>query len=110
MEVAVPHVVDFENVSTEGLESSPVADALAGLRANEARSLESVPDVRHPMNEVAMGLPRGLAHPPVRAARPAGPRAASPRRSPAPSRAEPMWCGDVVTLNDADAAGIAEMR
>jgi hypothetical protein len=33
----VPHVVDFENVSTEGLESSPVADALAGLRANEAR-------------------------------------------------------------------------
>jgi hypothetical protein len=33
----VPQVVDFENVSTEGLESSPVADALAGLRANEAR-------------------------------------------------------------------------
>lgn len=31
------HVVDFENVSTEGLESSPVAAALAGLRANEAR-------------------------------------------------------------------------
>ena len=30
-------VVDFENVSTTGLESSPVADALAGLRANEAR-------------------------------------------------------------------------
>jgi hypothetical protein len=30
-------VVDFQNVSTEGLESSPVADALAGLRANEAR-------------------------------------------------------------------------
>ena len=30
-------VVDFENVSTEGLESSPVAHALAGLRANEAR-------------------------------------------------------------------------
>ena len=29
--------VDFVNVSTEGLESSPVADALAGLRANEAR-------------------------------------------------------------------------
>ena len=29
--------VDFENVSTAGLESSPVADALAGLRANEAR-------------------------------------------------------------------------
>ena len=31
------HVVDFVTVSTEGLESSPVADALAGLRANEAR-------------------------------------------------------------------------
>jgi hypothetical protein len=29
--------VDFKNVSTVGLESSPVADALAGLRANEAR-------------------------------------------------------------------------
>ena len=31
------HVVDFQHVSTEGLESSPVAEALAGLRANEAR-------------------------------------------------------------------------
>jgi hypothetical protein len=31
------YVVDFVNVSTEGLESSPVAEALAGLRANEAR-------------------------------------------------------------------------
>lgn len=30
-------VVDFEHVSTAGLESSRVADALAGLRANEAR-------------------------------------------------------------------------
>ena len=29
--------VDFVNVSTEGLESSPVVDTLAGLRANEAR-------------------------------------------------------------------------
>jgi hypothetical protein len=29
--------VDFENVSMVGLESSPVAAALAGLRANEAR-------------------------------------------------------------------------
>jgi hypothetical protein len=29
--------VDFSNVSTTGLESSPVASALAGLRANEAR-------------------------------------------------------------------------
>jgi len=33
----VPQVVDFQAVSTAGLESSPVADALAGLRANEAR-------------------------------------------------------------------------
>src|SRR5581483_10332140 len=31
------YTVDFENVSTVGLESSPVAAALAGLRANEAR-------------------------------------------------------------------------
>ena len=31
------YTVDFENVSTIGLESSPVAEALAGLRANEAR-------------------------------------------------------------------------
>jgi hypothetical protein len=33
----VSQVVDYENVSTVGLESSQVADALAGLRANEAR-------------------------------------------------------------------------
>ena len=31
------YAVDFNDVSTVGLESSPVADALAGLRANEAR-------------------------------------------------------------------------
>ncbi len=31
------YVVDFVTVSTVGLESSPHADALAGLRANEAR-------------------------------------------------------------------------
>ncbi|WP_059041344.1 hypothetical protein [Paenibacillus rubinfantis] len=31
------YVVDFKNVSIVGLESSPVAEALAGLRANEAR-------------------------------------------------------------------------
>ena len=30
-------VVDFEKVSTAGLESSPHPAALAGLRANEAR-------------------------------------------------------------------------
>ena len=33
----MPQVVDFGHVSTVGLESSPVAEALAGLRANEAR-------------------------------------------------------------------------
>jgi hypothetical protein len=31
------YTVDFTDVSTTGLESSPVAPALAGLRANEAR-------------------------------------------------------------------------
>ncbi|MFI6045622.1 phage tail protein [Nocardia sp. NPDC051321] len=33
----MPYTVDFDTVSTAGLESSPVAAALAGLRANEAR-------------------------------------------------------------------------
>ncbi len=33
----MPYTVDFNNVSTVGLETSPVATALAGLRANEAR-------------------------------------------------------------------------
>jgi hypothetical protein len=33
----VTYVVNFVDVSTVGLESSPVADALAGLRAHEAR-------------------------------------------------------------------------
>lgn len=33
----MPHIVDFTNVSPEGLESSPHVEALAGLRANEAR-------------------------------------------------------------------------
>jgi hypothetical protein len=33
----VSYAVDFQTVSTVGLESSPVAEALAGLRANEAR-------------------------------------------------------------------------
>jgi hypothetical protein len=37
----MPHVVDFENVSTAGVESSPVAERLAGLRANEARYLKN---------------------------------------------------------------------
>jgi len=33
----MPYIVDFKNVSTVGLESSAVAEAAAGLRANEAR-------------------------------------------------------------------------
>ena len=35
------YTVDFANVSTVGLESSPVADRLAGLRANEARYIKN---------------------------------------------------------------------
>jgi hypothetical protein len=37
----VAYLVDFKDVSTEGFESSPVAQALAGLRANEARYLKN---------------------------------------------------------------------
>jgi hypothetical protein len=33
----MPGTIDFVTVSPEGLESSPVVEALAGLRANEAR-------------------------------------------------------------------------
>jgi hypothetical protein len=36
-ECEMSYTVDFKTVSTIGLESSPSADALAGLRANEAR-------------------------------------------------------------------------
>jgi hypothetical protein len=36
-EVLMSYVVDFKDVSTVGLGSSPHAEALAGLRANEAR-------------------------------------------------------------------------
>jgi hypothetical protein len=35
--IRLSYIVDFKNVSTVGFESSPVAEALAGLRANEAR-------------------------------------------------------------------------
>ena len=51
----MPHPVDFVTVSTEGLESSPVADALAGLRANEARYFKNKFDhdfTTHPAAEV----------------------------------------------------------
>jgi hypothetical protein len=36
-EFVMPYAVDFNDVSTVGLECSPVAAALAGLRAHEAR-------------------------------------------------------------------------
>ena len=39
------YTVDFKDVSTTGLESSSVASALAGLRANEARYLKNKYDV-----------------------------------------------------------------
>jgi hypothetical protein len=38
-------IVDFKTVSTVGLESSPVAAALAGLRANEARYFKNKYDL-----------------------------------------------------------------
>ena len=48
------YTVDFKTVSTNGLESSPVAPALAGLRANEARYIWNkykVPYVTYPVSE-----------------------------------------------------------
>jgi hypothetical protein len=39
------YIVDFKTVSTVGLESSPVAPALAGLRANEARYFKNKYDL-----------------------------------------------------------------
>jgi hypothetical protein len=41
----MPYKVDFNTVSTVGLESSPVAAALAGLRANEARYFKNKYDI-----------------------------------------------------------------
>jgi hypothetical protein len=41
----VSYSVDFVNVSTVGLESSPVVSALAGLRANEARYFKNKYDL-----------------------------------------------------------------
>ena len=49
------YVVDFVTVSTTGLESSPVAEALAGLRANEARYYKNKYDhvfTTHPAADV----------------------------------------------------------
>ena len=49
------YTVNFKDVSTVGLESSPVAEALAGLRANEARYFKNKYDhviTVEPANEV----------------------------------------------------------
>ena len=35
--MTMSNIIDFENVSVAGLESSPVSKSLAGLRANESR-------------------------------------------------------------------------
>jgi hypothetical protein len=40
----MPYTVEFDTVSTVGLESSPVAAALAGLRAHEARYFKNKHD------------------------------------------------------------------
>ena len=45
--------VDFKDVSTVGLESSPVAEALAGLRANEARYFSTKYDHVFAVEDVA---------------------------------------------------------
>ncbi len=53
-EYVISYEVDFTSVSTVGLESSPVVDALAGLRANEARYFKNKYDhvfVVEPANE-----------------------------------------------------------
>jgi hypothetical protein len=47
------YTVDFEDVSTVGLESSPVADALAGLRANEARYFKNKYDANFTVQPAA---------------------------------------------------------
>ena len=47
------YTVDFENVSATGLESSPVAQALAGLRANEARYYKNKYDHEFTVSPVA---------------------------------------------------------
>lgn len=62
----MPYTVDFTNVSTVGLESSPVADALAGLRANEARYFKNKHDhvfTVEPANEAEATIRVGAPHP-----------------------------------------------
>ena len=47
------YTVDFNEVSTLGLESSPVATALAGLRANEARYFKNKYEIDFPVEPAA---------------------------------------------------------
>jgi hypothetical protein len=57
----VGYTVDFKTVSTVGLESSPVAVALAGLRANEARYFKNKYDhvfTVEPASDVASTIDR----------------------------------------------------
>ena len=56
----MPYIVDFESVSTAGLDSSPVAAALAGLRANEARYYRNKYDHEFAVSPVA-DLPEVVA-------------------------------------------------
>src|SRR6185312_11032490 len=53
------YAVDFTDVSTVGLESSPVAAALAGLRANEARYFKNKYD--HVFTTEPAGAPKAKA-------------------------------------------------
>jgi hypothetical protein len=55
------HVIDFKDVSTEGLESSPVAEALAGLRANEARYFKNKYDATFATEPATSGRGKELA-------------------------------------------------
>jgi len=55
----MPHAVDFTHVSQSGLENSPVAAALAGLRANEARYFKNKYD--HTFTVESANKPKGKA-------------------------------------------------
>ena len=67
----MPYHVDFKNVSTTGLESSPVATAFAGLRANEARYFKNKYDqdfTVEPASEAKETIDWVHAHPQRRSA------------------------------------------
>ena len=58
---AMSYEVDFVDVSTVGLESSPVADALAGLRANEARYFKNKYDHTFTVEPAAAEAKKAIA-------------------------------------------------